>query len=119
MDKMSKIAGGLGVIFFLGVWILWPFGMYGAYYEFSLPFFRGWIVIAIIWIFAALLIVTFLPPIEGRKSIYYTILGQKQHLTKKQAHQVSGAAPVDRYDLEGKQTLPDSPKGESGDQTPV
>ncbi|PWN36841.1 uncharacterized protein FA14DRAFT_183221 [Meira miltonrushii] len=79
MDKMSKIAGILGVVFFLALWVIWPYIMYGSHYEFSLPFFRGWIVVSIIWIFAALLIVTFLPPIEGRRSIYYTIIGQKEN----------------------------------------
>ncbi|UZJ52286.1 hypothetical protein CBS101457_001606 [Exobasidium rhododendri] len=69
MAKVSKIAGVLGLAIFLGFWIVWPFGMYGAYYVFSLPFFRGWVVVSIIWIFVALLIVAFVPPIEGRHSI--------------------------------------------------
>lgn len=51
--------------------------MYGAYYVFSKPFFRGWIVVSIIWIFSALLIVTIMPPVEGRGSIWATITGQQ------------------------------------------
>lgn len=115
MDRTSKITGGLGALFFLGLWVIWPFGMYGAYYEFSLPFFRGWVVVAIIWIFAALLIVTFMPPIEGRRSIYSTLVGQKKSLSRSAAYDVRGVAPDDK----GKQELPDSPTERSGERTPV
>jgi SSS family transporter len=118
MARMSKVAGILGAVFFLGLWVIWPFGMYGAYYEFSLPFFRGWVVVSIIWIFAALLIVTFMPPIEGRRSIYYTVIGQKQRLTNAKAHEIRGAAPADGEE----HATPDSPRSndvESGEQTPA
>lgn len=78
MARVSKIAGYLGLGIFLGFWIIWPFGMYGAYYVFSLSFFRGWVIVGIIWIFAAAFIVTFMPPIEGRHSIL-RVLRRTEH----------------------------------------
>lgn len=69
MNRQSHVAGWTGLALFIAVWILWPFIMYAAHYEFSRPFFIGWVVVAIIWAFAALLIFTFLPLFEGRKLI--------------------------------------------------
>lgn len=76
MARMSKWAFGLGVFFFLAVWVLVPFGQYGAYTTFSKPFFRGWVVVSIIWLFATLLIVTFMPPIEGRHTLLALLTGK-------------------------------------------
>ena len=55
MRRQSKIAGICSVVLFLAVWIIWPFGMYGARYIFSLPFFRGWIIVMFIWAFLTLI----------------------------------------------------------------
>ncbi|SPO31781.1 probable DUR3 - Urea permease [Ustilago trichophora] len=75
MRKQSYIAGITGLILFLAVWVLWPFIMYAAKYEFSKPFFVGWVTVAIIWAFAALLIFTLLPLWEGRKLIGRIFIG--------------------------------------------
>lgn len=69
MNKQSHVAGWTGLLLFVAIWILWPLIMYAAHYEFSRPFFIGWVVVAIIWAFAALLIFTFLPLFEDRKLI--------------------------------------------------
>lgn len=81
MRRQSTVAGITGLVLFIGIWILWPFIMYAAHYEFSKPFFIGWVVVAVIWAFAALLIFTFLPLWEGRKLIVKVVggvLGRKQ-----------------------------------------
>lgn len=75
MKKASWWAGGLGIFLFLAVWVLWPLIMYGQKYVFSASFFTGWITVAFIWLWAALLIVTFLPPIEGRRTWKLIITG--------------------------------------------
>lgn len=102
MKKMSKISGILGIVIFLVFWIIWPYGMYGAYYVFSRPFFRGWIIVSIIWLFAAALVVTFLPPIEGRHSIL-------QVIRRVQYQDSSHGTQKPAYDLGEAQKLPDSP----------
>ena len=96
MQRQSVVAGIASVVLFLGVWIIWPFGMYGSRYVFSKPFFTGWIIVMFIWAFATLIFVSpdscfmhlcqmlthlvllqvlFLPPIEGRNVIKRVILG--------------------------------------------
>ncbi len=37
MNRQSKVAGITGIVLFLAVWVLWPFIMYAAKYEFSKP----------------------------------------------------------------------------------
>jgi hypothetical protein len=43
--------------------------MYGSSYVFSKPFFTGWVVVGIIWMFISFCIVGIYPVIEGRQSI--------------------------------------------------
>lgn len=75
MRRQSWVSGVVGLVLFLAVWVLWPFIMYAAKYEFSRPFFTGWVVVSIIWAFAALLIFTFLPLWDGRHLISKIVLG--------------------------------------------
>jgi SSS family transporter len=49
--------------------LLWPIPMYGSRYIFSLPFFRGWVVVLFIWAFYGALVVVILPIWQGRKSM--------------------------------------------------
>lgn len=68
MKKASNAASIIAVAIFLIVWILVPFATWGDQYVFSPAVFTGWIVVSIIWLVLALVIVTFLPPIEGRST---------------------------------------------------
>lgn len=85
--------------------------MYGAYYIFSKPFFRGWVVVSILWLFAGLLVVTFLPPIEGRHSIWATIAGQRHY---KNAVNLPGVAPRDTASGEKASRLDKKPSSSHG-----
>lgn len=49
--------------------LLWPIPMYGSKYIFSLPFFRGWVVVLFIWAFYGALVVVILPIWQGRGSM--------------------------------------------------
>ncbi|PWN52362.1 Na+/solute symporter [Violaceomyces palustris] len=86
MRKQSVVAAVVGVILFLAIWVLWPYIMYASHYEFSRPFFTGWVVVSIIWAFSALLIFTFLPLWDGRALIKKIALG------------VLGRVPVEQFD---------------------
>lgn len=111
MKKMSLVAGVTGLVLFVAVWLLWPFIMYGANYELSKPFFTGWVVVAIIWAFVALLIFTFLPLWEGRRLIAKivdgVISGKKEAIDGEREH----AVRAERRDSE--KTVASSGKGPS------
>lgn len=49
--------------------ILWPFPMYGSGYVFSKPFFTGWVVVGIVWLFGSSFAVGIFPLWEGRESM--------------------------------------------------
>jgi SSS family transporter len=49
--RASKIARWLTVFLTLALLVFWPMPMLGSKYVFSKPFFRGWVVVAIMWLF--------------------------------------------------------------------
>ncbi|KAI9744532.1 MAG: hypothetical protein M1818_002061 [Claussenomyces sp. TS43310] len=69
--KSSHIAKAMTVLLTICFLVLWPFPMFGAKYVFSKPFFTGWVVVGIIWIFFALFAVGIFPVFEGRKSLLH------------------------------------------------
>jgi formate hydrogenlyase subunit 3/multisubunit Na+/H+ antiporter MnhD subunit len=71
--KNSKIAKWITGILTAALLILWPFPMFGSKYIFSKEFFTGWVVIGIIWVFAAFMCVGVYPLVEGRVSIGRTL----------------------------------------------
>lgn len=55
--------------------------MYGQKYIMSKPFFKGWIVVSIIWLFIAFLYITFYPVYESWSSIcefYRKVTGKEE-----------------------------------------
>ncbi|KAF2089141.1 Na+/solute symporter [Saccharata proteae CBS 121410] len=62
-------AGVCCVVLCLSFCILWPIPMYASGYVFSLPFFRGWIVVIFLWAFFAAIAITCYPIYEGRASM--------------------------------------------------
>jgi hypothetical protein len=69
LKRNSNFARITAVTLFLCLIILWPWPMYGSSYVFSKPFFTGWVVVGIIWMFISFCIVGIYPVIEGRQSI--------------------------------------------------
>ncbi|SCU94035.1 LAMI_0E16446g1_1 [Lachancea mirantina] len=81
LDRIFKWAA-LGVF---GIWISFtfvlPFPMYGQKYIMSKSFFRGWVVVSIIWLFIAFLYITFYPIYESRSALlhfYRRVVGKEQ-----------------------------------------
>ncbi|KAL1936746.1 hypothetical protein VTP01DRAFT_880 [Rhizomucor pusillus] len=68
MDKSSKFAKISSVILAFSLFILWPIPMFASRYVFSLPFFRGWVVVSIIWVFLSTFAVGIFPLWEARKN---------------------------------------------------
>jgi len=66
--RASKIARIMTVIMTLSLLVLWPMPMYGTSYVFSKPFFTGWVVVGILWLFMSSFCVGVYPLWEGRKT---------------------------------------------------
>lgn len=84
LNKASRLAKWLTVFMAISFLVLWPMPMYGSAYVFSKPFFTGWVVVGIIWIFGSAMAVGLFPLWEGRQSmarVFKGMVGQgkKQH----------------------------------------
>jgi urea-proton symporter len=82
--RAGKIARWLTVFLTLALLVLWPMPMYGSGYVFSKPFFRGWVVVGIIWLICSALTVCVYPLYESRatmvrtaRAIYADLTGRK------------------------------------------
>ncbi len=75
LDKYAKVARIITAFMAIAFLVIWPMPMYGSGYIFSKPFFRGWVVVGIIWIFISSLIVNVFPLWQGRYEIYNTLRG--------------------------------------------
>ncbi|KAJ4388327.1 urea active transporter [Neurospora sp. IMI 360204] len=84
LRRASKISKSMTAVLTLALLILWPMPLYGTGYIFSKPFFTGWVVVGIIWIFFSFIGVGLFPVYEGRetlirtcKYIWWDITGKK------------------------------------------
>lgn len=75
LNRYAVLARYVTLAIVLGFLIIWPWPMYGSKYVFSKPFFTGWIVVGIIWLFFSLFTVVLMPLWQGRSPICHTILG--------------------------------------------
>ncbi|KAF4556098.1 Sodium:solute symporter-like protein 1 [Elsinoe fawcettii] len=87
LNKSAKIARIICVVLTLALLILWPMPLYGSGYVFSRPFFTGWIVVGLIWLFISTFCVGLYPLWEGRftmmrttRAIYRDITGKGRTL---------------------------------------
>lgn len=72
LSRASKIARSLTLFLSVALLVLWPMPMYGSSYVFSKTFFRGWIVVGILWMFCSAGAVCIYPVWEGRRTIART-----------------------------------------------
>lgn len=84
MEKSSRFAKAASIFLALALFILWPMPMFGSGYIFSLPFFRGWVIVSIIWVFFSTFAVGLFPLWEARidcwlmcKAIWNDITGRR------------------------------------------
>ncbi|KAI9263268.1 Sodium:solute symporter family-domain-containing protein [Phascolomyces articulosus] len=85
MAKSAKFAKISSICLALALFILWPMPMFGSQYVFSLPFFRGWVIVGIIWVFLSTFMVGLYPLWEARtdswiiiKALWDDIRGRRQ-----------------------------------------
>lgn len=72
------------VVIVLLTFVLWPMPLYRNWI-FNKPFFKGWIVVAIIWQFFALAAVVVFPVYDGRNALWKGLVGllKELHLKKR------------------------------------
>jgi hypothetical protein len=75
LNRASKIAKTMTVCMTIAFLILWPMPMYGTSYVFSKPFFTGWVVVGILWLFCSSIAVGLFPLWEGRQSLVRVFKG--------------------------------------------
>ncbi|KAG9697051.1 SSS family solute:Na+ symporter, partial [Aureobasidium melanogenum] len=82
IKKWRTYASGYFVVNLLVTVVLWPVPMYRDYI-FTIPFFKGWIVVAIIWHFAAMMAVVVYPIWDGRHVINTVLQGVRKQWTRR------------------------------------
>lgn len=73
-DFYTKVAAGSVVFVTLVTWVLWPLPLYRDY-VFSKAFFTGWTVVAIFWVYLALIMIGLFPLWDGRESLMKVVRG--------------------------------------------
>ncbi|BAO39398.2 hypothetical protein KLMA_30103 [Kluyveromyces marxianus DMKU3-1042] len=73
-DFYTKVAAGSVVFVTLVTWVLWPLPLYRDY-VFSMAFFTGWTVVAIFWVYLALIMIGLFPLWDGRESLMKVVRG--------------------------------------------
>ena len=98
LKKSGRIAQTMTVVLTLALLILWPMPMYGSGYIFSKPFFTGWVVVGILWLFFSAFCVGLYPLWEGRGSMAHTFKAIFRELSGK------GRAPRHATVVEGQES---------------
>ncbi|KZL78057.1 urea active transporter [Colletotrichum tofieldiae] len=73
LSRAFKISVSMTAFMTIAMLILWPMPMYGSGYIFSKPFFTGWVVVGILWIFCSFFAVGLFPIYEGRATLIHTV----------------------------------------------
>lgn len=101
LRKAAYWARGITLFLFLALFIIWPLSMYGSGYIFSETFFRGWVIVSLLWAFGAIFAVSILPIVEGRRVIasvakdgYNKVFGFKGE-EKEAGYSISGGETPD------------------------
>ncbi|TID27364.1 putative argininosuccinate lyase [Venturia nashicola] len=84
INKWFKIAAIYFVVNVLATIVLWPMPLYRDYI-FTRSFFRGWVSVAVIWHFGAMLAVIVYPIYDGRHEISRAVRGMAKDLKTRKA----------------------------------
>ena len=96
LKKAAWTARGITLALFLSLFIIWPLTMYGTKYHFSKAFFRGWVIVSLLWAFFAIFTVSVFPVIEGRRTIvaiWHTFFSRKASKNLDEVLETSGGSP--------------------------
>ncbi|KAL4894700.1 Sodium:solute symporter family-domain-containing protein [Aspergillus ambiguus] len=65
VEKAERFAWTANAVFVLIAVVLVPFSLFGTQYIYNKPFFTGWVVVSLIWIWASVLICVVYPVVES------------------------------------------------------
>ncbi|KAF3915846.1 hypothetical protein AA313_de0200598 [Arthrobotrys entomopaga] len=102
LKRKSLIAKILASSLTICLLLLWPIPMYGSGYVFSKDFFRGWVIVGMLWAFIALGITGVYPVWEGRQSIARVGKGFFMALTGRQTEVTHGIPQEQASDYDEK-----------------
>ena len=83
LKRASVIAKVTTAVMTIALLVLWPMPMYSVGYVFSKPFFNGWVVVGILWLFCSSFTVGLFPLWEGRAGMAYTLKSIIRDITGK------------------------------------
>lgn len=83
LNTAAKWARIITVFMAVSLLVIWPMPMYGSSYIFSKPFFTGWVVVGMIWLFGTAFGVIIFPLWEGRHSMYRVVHMMSQDIMGK------------------------------------
>ncbi|KAJ9247375.1 Sodium:solute symporter family-domain-containing protein [Paecilomyces variotii] len=95
LNRAAKWARILTVFMAISLLVIWPMPMYGSSYVFSKPFFTGWVVVGIIWLFGTSFGVIIYPLWEGRYSIQRVVRMMSQDIMGKRPTYYGGQEAAD------------------------
>lgn len=105
LERARKIARWCCVGLTLCFLILWPMPMFGSDYIFSKPFFTGWVVVGMIWIFLTLYIVGIFPLVQSRATLVKICKSIVREATGRRSKALDGQAVSS--DVESTQVVAD------------
>ncbi|KAF5512041.1 putative urea active transporter 1 [Colletotrichum aenigma] len=105
LTRAFKISVSMTAFMTIAMLVLWPMPMYGSGYIFSKPFFTGWVVVGILWIFCSFFAVGLFPIFEGRATLIHTVKSM-----------VSGKKPTRHISTQGEEEV--NEKTSPGTATP-
>lgn len=82
LDFWIKIATGAVIFILLVTWVIWPMSLYQDWI-FSAAYFKGYVTFSLIWLYATLIIIGFVPFYTGRYSVATVFKGLYNDYIKK------------------------------------
>ncbi|KAL6450924.1 DUR3 Urea active transporter [Candida maltosa Xu316] len=68
LDFWIKVATGSAIFVLLVTWVIWPMSVYRNWI-FSESYFKGYVTVSLIWVYATLIVIGFVPFYTGRHSV--------------------------------------------------
>ncbi|RCK63088.1 hypothetical protein Cantr_09624 [Candida viswanathii] len=82
LDFWIKVATGSAISILLITWVIWPMSLYRNWI-FSASYFKGYVTVSLIWLYATLIVIGFIPFYTGRHSVAIVFRGLYNDYIKK------------------------------------
>lgn len=89
LERLIKIATGGAIFVLLITWVVWPLSLYRDW-VFTAAYFKGYVVVGLIWLYTALFVVGLYPIYAGRHTIAFVIKSvYRDYIKRKNISQLS------------------------------